>query len=87
MTAAFVRRPAHAIVKLYASRLADSELEHLSVVFTYIAQGRGARLVTPLDYAYWRGKTDFIGVSYALVPAQRQKLAVLRRFLDQVDGQ
>jgi hypothetical protein len=53
MTAALVRRPAHAIAKLYASRLADSELEHLAVVFAYIAQGRGARLVAPLDYAYW----------------------------------
>ena len=87
MTAALVRRLAHAIAKLYASRLADSELEHLAVVFAYIAQGRGARLVVPLDYAYWRGRIDFIGVSYALVPAQRLKLAGLRRFLGQVDGQ
>jgi len=87
MTAALVRLPAHAIAKLYASRLADSELEHLAVVFAYIAQGRGARLVAPLDYAYWRGRIDFIGVSYALVPAQRLKLAALRRFLGQVDGQ
>jgi hypothetical protein len=87
MTTAFFRRPARAVVKLYASRLADSELEHLAVVFAYIAQGRGARLVAPLHYGYWRGRIDFIDASYALIPAQRLQLAALRRFLDGVDGQ
>jgi hypothetical protein len=85
MTAAIVRPQARAVVKRYASRLADSELHHLAVVFAYIAHGRGACLVAPLDYRYWRARIDFIGLSYTLVPAQRRKLAALRRFIDQVD--
>jgi hypothetical protein len=87
MNAPRERRPAQQTKTLYASRLADFELEHIAVVLAYLSQGREARLEKLFDYRYWRDRIDSVSLSYALIPAQRLKLDALRRLLGQLNEQ
>ncbi len=84
MTKAFIRPPIGDVNRLAVSRLADIELVHLERVVAYLSQHRDAIFDKPLDFVYWTKRLDYVEVSFSLVPAQHQKLAALRRTLNEM---